>query len=179
MSAPEELRYPTGRFIYRPDSSEAREAAIAAIAALPAEMRRVASALTEAQLATPYREGGWTARQVVHHTADSHLNAYVRCRWALTESRPTIKVYDEKAWAELPDAALGPIDLSLDLLDAIHRRWHALLAALDADAFTRELVHPQNGPTTLDRLVQMYAWHGRHHVGHLALVVGRSSEPRA
>jgi uncharacterized damage-inducible protein DinB len=170
------LRYPVGRFEFVEGGDPSlRARAIAEIGALPTRVREVAGALTDAQLATPYREGGWTARQVVHHIADSHINAYVRLRWLLTEDRPTIKAYDEKAWAELPDASTAPISLSLDLLTAVHARWHFLLSALPSDVFGRELVHPDNGPMTLDRIVQMYAWHGRHHVGHLLLVAGAAA----
>jgi hypothetical protein len=170
------LRYPVGRFQFAESVGvEARQAAIATIGQFPAALRTVAASLTETQLATPYRQGGWTGRQVVHHVADSHINAYVRTRWLLTEDRPTIKAYDEKGWAELPDAALAPIAPSLALIDAVHQRWATLLAALPGEAFARELVHPERGPMTLEKLVQMYAWHGRHHIAHLQLV----AEPRA
>lgn len=168
---PDELRYPVGRFQFDEEGAAAgRRAAIATISRFPQQLRPVAAALSDAQLATPYREGGWTARQVVHHIADSHLNAYVRTRWLLTEDNPTIKVYDEKAWAELPDASRAPIEMSLALLEAAHLRWTTLLDALPDDAFARALVHPIGGSMTLDRLVQMYAWHGRHHLGHLQIV---------
>jgi uncharacterized damage-inducible protein DinB len=167
------LRYPVGRFQFDQEGgAQMRRAAIATIAGFPQQLRPIATALSETQLATPYREGGWTARQVVHHVADSHLNAYVRTRWLLTEEHPTIKAYDEKAWAELPDATRAPIEISLALLDATHVRWTALLDALPDEAFARDLVHPVNGPMTLDKLVQMYAWHGRHHLGHLQIVAG-------
>jgi hypothetical protein len=109
---------------------------------------------------------------VIHHVADSHVNAYVRTRWLLTEDRPTIKAYDEKAWAELPAAALSPIEPSLVMVEAVHRRWATLLEALTDDAFAREMVHPERGPSTLEKLVQMYAWHGRHHIGHLQIIAG-------
>jgi hypothetical protein len=147
---------------------------MAALAEFPAAFRAAATALSEAQLATPYREGGWTARQVVHHVADSHANAYIRARWLLTEDRPDLKAYDEKAWAELPDAALSPIEPSLTIIDGIHARLHALLANVPPADFAREIVHPERGPMTLEKLVQMYAWHGRHHIGHLAIVAGAS-----
>ena len=169
------LRYPLGRFQFVEGDQHARTRAIAAIEALPAELRAVAATLSETQLATPYRDGGWTARQVIHHVADSHINAYVRTRWLLTEDRPTLKAYDEKAWAELPDAALAPIDLSLAMIEALHARWHALLSAVPSADFARAIVHPDRGPMTLDTLVQMYAWHGRHHVAHLEIVTGRAA----
>lgn len=172
----EALRYPVGRFqVVDDDRASVREASIASIRQFPEALRAVATTLTEVQLATPYREGGWTARQVIHHVADSHVNAYVRTRWLLTEDRPTIKAYDEKAWAELADAALAPVDISLALLAAVHQRWATLLEALPEAAFARELVHPDRGPMSLDTLVQMYAWHGRHHVAHLGIVAGPRS----
>lgn len=165
------LRYPVGRFVFdETGGPAARSAAIATIRQFPQALRAAAGTLDEAQLATPYRDGGWTARQVIHHVADSHVNAYVRTRWLLTEDRPTLKAYDEKAWAELPDAALSPIEPSLTLVDAAHQRWATLLESLPEDVFAREIVHPERGPMSLDKLVQMYAWHGRHHIAHLELV---------
>jgi uncharacterized damage-inducible protein DinB len=167
------LRYPVGRFVFdEHGGADARRAAMSAIGQFPQALRTAATALSETQLATPYREGGWTARQVIHHVADSHLNAYIRTRWLLTEDRPTLKAYDEKAWAELPDAALSPIEPSLALVEAIHQRWATLLEALPDEAFLREIVHPERGPMSLDKLVQMYAWHGRHHIAHLQIVAG-------
>ena len=167
----EALRYPVGRFQYEGNlGADARRAAISTIVEFPQAFRAVAAALSETQLATRYREGGWTARQVIHHVADSHVNAYVRTHWVLTEDRPTIKAYDEKRWAELPDATTAPIEVSLAMIAATHQRWALLLESLSDEAFGRELVHPQNGPMTLDKLVHMYAWHGRHHTGHLQIV---------
>jgi len=170
---PIDLQYPTGRFVYDAATApQQRAPALAAIAQCPGEVRALAVTLTEAQLGTPYRQGGWSARQVIHHLADSHLNAYVRTRWLLTEDGPTLKAYDEKGWADLPDATGAPIDLSLDLLASLHRRWHLLLTGLPPDAFARTIVHPEHGVLPLERLVQMYAWHGRHHLGHLQIVAG-------
>ncbi|BCS31256.1 putative metal-dependent hydrolase [Luteitalea sp. TBR-22] len=167
------LRYPVGRFVFdESGDTSVRRDAISTIRQFPQTLRAAAASLSEAQLATPYREGGWTARQVIHHVADSHVNAYVRTRWLLTEDRPDLKAYDEKAWAELPDAALTPIEPSLALVEALHQRWATLLEALPDEAFAREIVHPERGPMTLDKLVQMYAWHGRHHVAHLQIVAG-------
>jgi hypothetical protein len=166
------LRYPVGRFEFREGGADIRFGAISAIVQFPQQLRAVATALTESQLATPYRDGGWTARQVIHHVADSHVNAYVRTKWLLTEDRPTIKAYDEKAWAELPDVALAPVEDSLGMIEAIHRRWTLLLESVGEDAYSRELLHPVNGPMSLGRLVQMYAWHGRHHLAHLQIVAG-------
>jgi hypothetical protein len=159
-------RYPTGKFAYDPDPTpDTRKAAIAAIAALPVELGAV---LASAQLDRSYREGGWTARQVVHHVADSHMNAFIRFRLALTEDRPTIKPYDEAAWAKLPDARLDP-QVSVQILGGLHQRWHVMLEAMRATDFAREAIHPEHGPRSLDWFLQLYAWHGRHHVGHLKL----------
>ena len=159
-------RYPTGKFAYDPNpTAETRKAAIAAIAALPGELK---AALPSAQIDRPYREGGWTARQVVHHMADSHMNAFVRFRLALTEERPTIKPYDEAAWAKLADAQLDP-QVSVQILDGLHQRWHVMLEAMRDTDFAREAIHPDHGPRSLDWFLQLYAWHGRHHIGHLKL----------
>jgi uncharacterized damage-inducible protein DinB len=148
-------------------SPQERRSAVDAIAATPSALRAAVKGLTDAQLDTPYRPEGWTVRQLVHHVADSHLNAYTRFRLALTEDNPTIKPYDEAAWAELPDARSLPIGVSLDLLDRIHERLvHLLRATQDAD-FRRTLQHPENGPMTMDSLLAVYAWHGRHHTAHV------------
>lgn len=133
----------------------------------PAQLRKAVQGLDEDQLDTPYRPGGWTLRQVVHHVPDSHLNAYIRHKMALTEPAPVIKPYDEAAWADLSDTTAVPIDVSLNLLDALHRRWVALLRAMRDDDFRREYVHPVTGRHTLDYMVAMYAWHGPHHVAHI------------
>ena len=130
-------------------------------------MREAVGGLSDAQLDTPYRPGGWTVRQVVHHVADSHLNAFIRLKLALTETAPRITPYDEKAWAELADARL-PTAVSLDLLASVHARWIALYGSMDEGHFTRTFVHPEYAePQTLDRQVQMYSWHSRHHVAHI------------
>jgi uncharacterized damage-inducible protein DinB len=148
-------------------SPQERRSAVDAIAATPSALRAAVKGLTDAQLDTPYRPEGWTVRQLVHHVADSHMNAYTRFRLALTEDNPTIKPYDEAAWAELPDARSLPIGVSLDLLDRIHERLvHLLRATKDAD-FRRTLQHPENGPMTMDSLLAVYAWHGRHHTAHV------------
>ena len=163
-----DLRYPIGKAERTPSLSPAeRRAAVDAIAAAPAMLRAAVSGLRDSQLDTPYRPGGWTVRQVVHHVADSHLNAYTRFRFALTEDNPTIKPYDEAKWAELTDARALPISVSLALLDALHERLvHLLRATPDAD-FARSLEHPDNGRMTLDSLVGTYSWHGRHHTAHV------------
>ncbi|HSK09530.1 MAG TPA: putative metal-dependent hydrolase [Vicinamibacterales bacterium] len=161
-------RYPIGRF--DPADQTPLEQVIDVIAALPARLLEVASELTESHLATPYREGGWTARQVFHHLADSHLNSFVRFRLALTEDRPTIKPYDEKLWAQLPDAAEGPIGPSLELIEGLHARWVALMRAMTPSDFQRTFVHPDRGEMSLELTARLYGWHCRHHLGHLEIV---------
>jgi uncharacterized damage-inducible protein DinB len=166
----ESHRYPVGRFTREEQVTPARRAGwIEEIAALPAALRDAVAELDDARLDTPYREGGWTVRQVVHHLADSHLNAYTRFRLALTEEQPTIRPYDEKGWAELPDARQGPVELSLALLESLHARWSMLLRGVTPEQWGRTLVHPEQGRVlTLDDLLQLYAWHGRHHLAHIA-----------
>jgi uncharacterized damage-inducible protein DinB len=166
-SASDVLRYPTGRF-QRPASLTANEIAhaIDTIAATPARLRDAVRGLTPEQIETPYRPGGWTVRQVVHHVPDSHLNAYVRFKLALTEDEPTIKPYDEAAWANLADTQV-PLETSFRLLDAVHERWVALLRAMSPSDFARMLVHPESGRQRLDQVLALYAWHGPHHVGHV------------
>lgn len=140
---------------------------IGQLASLPAEFRAAFAGLSNAQLDTPYRDGGWTLRQLAHHVPDSHLNAYTRTKLALTEDRPTIKPYDQEAWAGLPDARTD-ISVSLDLLSALHARWVALLRALSAEQWARTFIHPEYGrETTLDGLLASYAWHGRHHTAQV------------
>lgn len=170
-----DLRYPTGRFV-PPSSATAgsRSAAIDVIAATPVQLRRAVEGLDEDQLDTPYRPGGWTVRQLVHHVPDSHLNAYVRVKLALTEDAPTIKPYDEAAWAGLADTPSVPIEVSLTLLDAVHRRLVALLRAMRPEDFAREYVHPETGRHNLDYLLALYAWHGPHHVAHVTALRERS-----
>jgi uncharacterized damage-inducible protein DinB len=164
----DDLRYPTGRFTPVVPTDQVRRAAIEELAVTPRQMREAVTGLTDAQLDTPYREGGWTVRQLVHHVPDSHLNAYVRLKLALTEDSPTIKPYDEKAWAALPDARM-PVEVSLSLLDAVHARWVALFRAMTLEQFARAFSHPEypDGLLTLDWLLQQYAWHSRHHVAHI------------
>jgi uncharacterized damage-inducible protein DinB len=159
-------RFPTGKFVFNPQpTSDTRKAAIAAIANLPAELKAVMPA---ASLDQPYREGGWTARQVVHHVADSHMNAFIRFRLTLTEDKPTIKPYKEAEWAKLADAQADPA-VSIQILDGLHHRWRRMLEAMHDADFTRSAMHPDQGPVTLDWFLQLYAWHGRHHVGHIKL----------
>jgi uncharacterized damage-inducible protein DinB len=164
-------RYPVGRFSFRPDVTGAdRTAWIDAIADAPAALRAAVDGLSGAQLDTPYREGGWTVRQVVHHVFDSHCNAFIRFRLALTEENPRITAYDEAAWAELPDSIDVPAAVSLDLVDGLHRRWVSMMRHMDTTAWARTLQHPENGPMTLDRMLQLYAWHGKHHVAHITVL---------
>ena len=161
-------RYPIGRFEQPLEATpELRRQAIEVIAEAPAKLRAAVAGLSPVQLDTPYREGGWTVRQVVHHVPDSHLNAYVRLRLALTEEQPAIRPYQENLWAELPDAKSGPVEGSLALLDALHGRWVRLWRSLSAEQFGRVFIHPDYGPRTVDWLVFLYAWHGRHHTAHI------------
>jgi hypothetical protein len=161
-------RYPIGRFTPAPNpTSDTRNRHIEQISGLPALMRRAVAGLDEKQLATAYRDGGWTVRQVVHHVPDSHLNAYIRFKWAMTEEAPTIKAYDETAWAALKDSELTPVDVSLTLLESLHARWTVLLRSLKAEDFQRKFIHPESGPHDLDWLLGLYSWHGNHHVAHI------------
>ena len=163
-----DARYPIGDFVMEKDVTAAkRQQAIAEISEAPKKLRAAVSGLNDAQLDTPYREGGWTVRQLVHHVADSHLNAYIRWRLTATEKEPTIKPYDEKQWADLADAKTMPVKVSLDLLEAMHERWVNLLHKTPEVGFTRTLVHPDHGPRTADWIVFLYAWHGKHHAAHI------------
>ncbi len=161
-------RYPIGNFV-RPAVIDAEhlDGAIAILAALPENLRSAVNGLTDFQIDTPYREGGWTVRQLVHHVADSHMNAYVRTRLALTEDWPTIKPYEEKLWAELADARTLPVEVSLELLEPLHRRWVALLESLTAEQWKRGYNHPESGRQDLAQVISMYAWHSRHHAAHI------------
>jgi len=162
-------RYPVGPFesVGRPLSAEERSARIDAIEEHPARMRAAVEGLDDDQLDTPYREGGWTVRQVVHHVVDSHLNAYVRFKLAVTEDRPTIGTYEEKEWAKLPDARDDPVDGSLEILDSLHRRWVSFLRRLEPEDFRRPIDHPELGELTVDTLLEVYGWHGPHHEAHV------------
>jgi hypothetical protein len=165
--APDDLRYPIGKFAAPAASSPAMRAEqIETLRLLPARLREAVQGLNGAQLDTPYREGGWTVRQVVHHFADSHANSYIRFKLALTEDWPTIKPYDEAAWARLSDSGL-PIDGSLVFLDALHARWVALLESLSEEDFARGFTHPERGRVDLKKALAMYAWHSRHHTAHI------------
>jgi hypothetical protein len=169
----DDLRYPVGRFEFpasmtNTDLSEF----VDQIAAAPSRLRAAVAGLSDAQLDTPYRPGGWTVRQVVHHVPDSHMNSYVRFRLALTEDSPTIKPYDEARWAELTDTRL-PVEPSLTLLESLHARWVPLLRSLSAADWKRTFRHPELGLVSLENNAALYAWHGRHHVAHITSLRGR------
>lgn len=174
----DDIRYPTGRF-HRPDSlsPDERAAALEALDALPAELGEVTLDLSPVRLATPYRDGGWTVRQVVHHVLDSHVNAYVRIRRVLTEDTPTLVGYDQDGWAALADVTAVDIGYSLDALEGVHTRLVALLRSLDEGDFARRFVHADGYDGTLDTLVALYAWHGRHHRGHVLALREREGWP--
>ncbi len=162
-----DLQYPIGKYVQPAAFTEAaRRAAIAGLAAAPAALRAAVEGLDDAQLDTPYRPGGWTVRQVVHHVADSHVNAYVRVKLGLTEAEPTVKTYAEERWAALPDSA-GPVAVSLELLETLHRRWVSLLERIGPEEFARTVRHPELGVLRVDQLVGSYDWHGRHHTAHI------------
>lgn len=146
---------------------EERRSWIREIAETPRHLRAAVAGLSDSQLDTPYRPGGWTVRQVVHHVPDSHMNCFIRVKFALTEDQPTIKPYDEATWAELPDAK-APIEVSLALLDALHGRWMTLMEPLTEAQWKRTFLHPELGPRNLEQTMSLYAWHGRHHVAHIA-----------
>ena len=171
MTDLDDLRYPVGRI---PRNKAVLDAAgraelIGVIEQTPATVRALVETLNDRQLDTPYRPGGWTVRQVVHHLPDSHMNAYVRMKLAVTEQTPAIKTYDEARWAELPEAKEGPIAMSLDLLDGLHRRWTAFLRTLPAADFRKGFTHPEWGLVTIDEALGMYAWHCRHHTAHIRI----------
>jgi hypothetical protein len=163
-----DLRFPIGKAeMARELTAGQRLESLARIERMPVHLRAAVDGLNAGQLDTPYRPEGWTVRQVVHHVPDSHLNAYLRCKWALTEDEPQIKTYDEGLWAELPDSRTVPVEVSLALLDSLHRRWVGLLRALSPADFQMALRHPEHGLITLDQILGLYAWHGDHHVAHI------------
>jgi hypothetical protein len=163
-----DLSYPIGKYESKESLTIAeREAIIGQIAATPRHLRDAVSGLSLQQLDTPYRPGGWTVRQVVHHVPDSHMNSYIRFKLALTENEPTIKPYVEALWANLQDSRDTPVDVSLVLLESLHHRWDILLRSLQPADFSRRLRHPELGTMTLDNMLGLYSWHGRHHVAHI------------
>jgi len=168
MENMELMQYPIGRFQPPSQLTPAQRASLVnQIAALPGELRAAVAGLTPAQLDTPYRPGGWTVRQLMHHLADSHMHAYLRFKWAVAEERPTIKPYDEKRWSEFPEARSGEIRISLALLEALHERWVLFLRSLGEGEFARQFHHPELGDMPLWRNLALYGWHGRHHLAHI------------
>jgi hypothetical protein len=167
----DELRYPIGKFAPQESyTAEEVKSNITRIEKLPAELEKLVNTLTTKQLDTPYRDGGWTGRQVIHHMADSHMNAFIRFKWTLTEATPVIKVYDEKAWAETLETTLDPA-ISISIVKALHIKWVALLRLLKAEDLRKEFIHPESKKNiSLARLVALYAWHGEHHLGHIKIV---------
>jgi uncharacterized damage-inducible protein DinB len=169
-----DIRYPIGPATLDDDLDPARRSElIEQIDRAPAALRAAVGGLDERQLDTPYRPGGWTVRQVVHHVADSHMNAYVRFKLALTEDQPLVKTYEEGRWAELDDARTAPVETSLTLLDTLHRRWVQFLRSMKASDFRRALNHPEHGSISLDQLLSLYGWHGRHHTAHITSLRAR------
>lgn len=163
-----DLRYPIGTYDPKAPADSARIAsAIGDIEALPKRLRAAVTDLSDEQLDTPYRPGGWTVRQLVHHLADSHLNACIRLRLALTEEAPTIRTYDQELWADLSDARELPLEPSLAMLDGLHERWAYLLRSLDPEHLERPLLHPEIGRLSIAQLTCLYGWHSRHHVAHI------------
>jgi len=169
-------RYPVGRFHYDgPPNADQKQSFIDEIAQTPAKLRAAVKGLSDVQFDTPYRDGGWTVKQVVHHVPDSHMNSYVRFKLALTEDEPTIKPYAEDRWAELGDTKATPAEVSLTLLDSLHDRWVRLLRSLTPGEWKRTFRHPELGPMTLEKTLALYAWHGRHHVAHITELRKRMS----
>ncbi len=161
-------RYPIGKFHYDgPPSEELRGKYIGEIEKTPAALRAAVQGLSPQQIETPYREGGWTVRQVVHHVPESHMNAYIRFKLALTEDEPTIKPYEESLWAQLPDVRSTPLEVSLALMDSLHDRWVRVLRAIGPTEWKRSFRHPELGVVALEKNLALYAWHGRHHVAHI------------
>ncbi len=164
-------RYPIGKFQPPAEyNAVTRSGFIQQLDELPAQLRAAVKGLSNEQLNEPYREGGWSLRQVVHHLADSHLNAYTRFKLTVTEDEPTIKTYNEKAWAGLEDSLKADVEVSLVLLKALHQRWVMFLKSLDDTQFQRSYIHPESGKGSLDRILALYAWHGKHHIAHITLL---------
>jgi hypothetical protein len=163
-----DLRFPIGQFVWPQSVTPAeRGAAIAVIEAAPEAFREAVRGLDDGQLDTPYRDGGWTVRQVIHHMPDSHMNSYCRFKWALTEDQPGIKAYPEALWAELADGRTGPVETSLGLLENLHKRWAILLKSMTEQEFARSFRHSEHGLIRLDSTLILYDWHSRHHAAHI------------
>ena len=172
----QDLRYPIGKFNWPASVTEAeRSAHLDDLEAAPARLRGAVAGLTPAQLDTPYREGGWTVRQLAHHLPDSHMNSYVRFKLALTEDEPTIKTYEEARWAMLADSEKTPVETSLVLYESLHKRWLILLRSLSPADWSRKMRHPEWGAKSLDQILAQYAWHGKHHVAHITALRERMS----
>jgi len=172
----EDLRYPVGKFQWPLTvTPEDRAAYIETIAHAPARLRQAVAGLSEEQLNTPYRNGGWTVRQVIHHVPESHMNSYIRFKLALTETDPIINPYDEAAWARLSDINHTPIEVSLALVENLHKRWVILLHGLSESDWKKKFVHPEIGPVTLENNLALYAWHSNHHIGHISSLRTRNS----
>jgi len=170
-----ELRYPIGKFHYEgPLTEDQKQRWLADIEQAPANLRAAIQGLSDQQLDTPYRPEGWTVRQVTHHVPDSHLNAYIRFKLALTEDDPTIKPYAEDRWARLADTQTTPVEVSLTLLDSLHTRWTRLLRSLKPEDWKRAFRHPELGEVSLEKNLALYSWHGRHHVAHITGLRERS-----
>jgi uncharacterized damage-inducible protein DinB len=170
-----DLRYPISKFHFDgPLTEEQKQKSLDDIASAPANLRKAVKGLSEAQLDTPYRPDGWTVRQVVHHVPDSHMNAYIRFKLALTEDEPTIKPYAEDRWAKLADTKSTPTEVSLTMLESLHDRWVRLLRSLGPEDWKRTFRHPEMGAMTLEKTLALYAWHGRHHVAHVTALRERS-----
>lgn len=173
MTPSDELKYPIGPFTCKEEITvDERNACIRDIEELPATLRSLVEGLSEPQIDTPYRPGGWTVRELVHHIADSHMNAYVRFKLAVTEDNPTIKAYDQDLWAGLGDVE-APVGVSLDLIEALHVRWVLFLRSLDEEGFCRPFYHPEEGPMKVSDLLQLYSWHSRHHAAHISSLIER------
>ncbi len=170
-----DLSFPIGKFNYAGAPSESeKHQFIDDISGLASDLRQAVAGLSQEQLDTPYRPGGWTVRQVVHHVPDSHMNAYIRFKLALTEDEPTIKPYEQQLWADLADTKSTPIEVSLTLLDSLHDRWVQLLRSLTATDWKRTFRHPELGVVSLEKNLALYAWHGRHHLAHVTGLRERS-----
>jgi len=167
-------RFPIGKFAFEGTMSDQQRAqCLDDIAEAPARLRAAVRGLSDKQLDTPYRDGGWTVRQLVHHVPDSHMNAYVRFKLALTENEPTIRPYMEERWAELPEAKSGPIEMSLQLLENLHHRWVISLRNMKAEDWKRTYRHPELGVLPLEKVLALYAWHSKHHVAHVTVLKER------
>lgn len=163
-----DLQYPVGKFELTvfPNQKE-RKILIKSVAELPGKLKSVVKEFGHEHLEIPYREGGWTARQVIHHLADSHMNAYIRFKLALTEDTPVIRPYNQEEWAKLPDVKSTPVDVSINLLESIHQRWTVLLNSMSENDFRKKYIHPESGEVSLGEVLALYEWHGRHHLAHI------------